>query len=716
MLRRFPILNVSILVAVLLLLGMQVSGAFSSSPTSSPVSTNNTLAPEEVHQSTARAIAARLKGHYRKIGEQEPISSLFLDQYLRDLDPNRIYFLASDINHIEQYRDVIYDHLQKGDLAAGFDIFNLYQERVQERLNYLLNQLEDGLPAFAFGEGETLLVDRSEADWVKTPAAMDELWDKRLAHAVFSMRLDGVEDDEIQKRLTRRYEGQKKRISQNAAEDVFQFYINALAQVYDPHTTYFTPHNSKNFNINMSRSLEGIGAVLQADDEYTKIQSLVPGGPAAKGGQLQVADRIVGVAQEGKEIVNVIGWRLDEVVELIRGPKGTKVRLEVIPAGSVSEHNTREVVIERNKVVLEEQAAKKDYITLPAANGQPERRFGIITLPAFYIDFDAYNKGDPNYTSTTRDVAKLLHELTTSEEGIDGLIMDLRNNGGGSLHEANQLVSLFIPSAPVVQVRDARNRIKIERGQNLGISFDGPMVVLVNRFSASASEIFAGAMQDYGRALVLGDDTFGKGTVQTLLPLNHGQLKLTQAKFYRVSGSSNQNKGVIPDIPFPFLVDKEDIGESALPNAMPWDRIKSAPYQRISDLSPLLPALNEQHQQRIKDNPEFVYVLKQMELLQEERNKTHVSVVEAVRKKEWQALNQRRLQIENERRRGLGKDEITDIKELNKIEEQDEAEAVAPEEKKEPKEDAYLVESAQVLADFIQAIKQANSNVATQAP
>src|SRR5690625_509106 len=307
--------------------------------------------------------------------------------------------------------------------------------------------------------------------------------------------------------------------------------MNALGQVYDPHTSYFTPHTSENFNINMSRSLEGIGAVLQADEEYTKIVSLVPGGPAAKGGQLQVADRIIGVGQEGEDIVNVIGWRLDEVVDLIRGPKGTKVRLEVIPAGSVSEHNTREIEIERNKVMLEEQAAKKHFITIPATDNTPERRIAIITLPVFYIDFDAYHKGDPNYTSTTRDVAKLLLDIANDEEGIDGLIMDLRNNGGGSLHEANQLVSLFIPSAPTVQVRDARGRGRVEKGQNIGIRYDGPMAVLVNRFSASASEIFAGAMQDYGRALVLGDTTFGKGTVQALLPLNHGQLKLTQAKF-----------------------------------------------------------------------------------------------------------------------------------------------------------------------------------------
>lgn len=703
MVSRFPILRIALISAVILLLGIQVSGAFSSSPAFKPVSNNPKLAPKQVHPQTAKAVVARLKSHYRKIDDESALSPLFLEQYIRNLDPNRIYFLSKDISNIDQYRDVVYEQVKSGNLDAGYDIFNLYQERVNERLDYLLTKLEEGLPPNTFTAKDDLLVDRSEADWIKSTESMNRLWDKRLAHAIVSMRLDDVEDDEIQKRLIRRYKGQKKRNSQSDAEDVFQFYMNALAEVYDPHTAYFTPHVSENFNINMSRSLEGIGAVLQGDDEYTKIQSLVPGGPAAKGGQLKVADRIVGVGQENKEIVNVIGWRLNEVVELIRGPKGTKVRLEVIPAGSASEHNTRIVVIERNKVVLEEQAAKKHFITVPATKNQPEKRFAIITLPAFYIDFDAYHKGDPNYTSTTRDVAMLLHELSIDKKGVDGLIMDLRNNGGGSLYEANQLVSLFIPNSPVVQVRDARNRIKIERGQNLGISYDGPMVVLVNRFSASASEIFAGAMQDYGRALVLGDDTFGKGTVQTLLPLNHGQLKLTQAKFYRVSGSSNQNKGIIPDIPFPFLVDKNDIGESALSNALPWDRIKSSSYTPLQDISELVPALNEKHQARIKDNPEFVYVLKKMDLLKEQRNQTHVSLVEEVRKKEWAELNQRRLEIENNKRIALGEKPLSDIKALNEKEEQDEAEMISSIEDKDPNEDAYLVESAYVLADFITA-------------
>lgn len=696
-----PISSLRYLIFAVLCLGlaMQVSGAFSKLPEIEAISKSNKLTPDDVHGATAKSIVTRLKGHYRSL-DDSTLSNRLLDRYLQDLDPNKIYFIVSDINKIDKYRNVIYEQIKKGDLSAGFDIFNLYQERVDERLDYLLGQLEEGLPSFDFKDNTELLIDREDADWEPDTASMNHLWDQRLAHAIISMRLDGLDDDEVHKRLQRRYKSQKKRMQQNGPEDVFQFYMNALGQVYDPHTSYFTPHTSENFNINMSRSLEGIGAVLQADEEYTKIVSLVPGGPAAKGGQLQVADRIIGVGQEDKDIVNVIGWRLDEVVELIRGPKGTKVRLEVIPAGSVSEHTTREIEIERNKVVLEEQAAKKHFITVPATDNTPERRIAIITLPAFYIDFDAYHKGDPDYTSTTRDVAKLLLDIANDEEGIDGLIMDLRNNGGGSLHEANQLVSLFIPSGPTVQVRDARGRVRVEKGQNIGIRYDGPMGVLVNRFSASASEIFAGAMQDYGRALVLGDSTFGKGTVQALLPLNHGQLKLTQAKFYRVSGASNQNKGIEPDISFPFLVDKNDIGESALSNALPWDQIQPTDYERIFDFSSYLPKLEKAHEERIAQDPEFNYVLAQLDLIKEQRSKTQASLVEKQRQAEWDAFNQKRLAIENTKRKALGKKPLKDIKELNKLEEQEETDFDSTD--KDPTEDAYLVESSLVLADLIQ--------------
>lgn len=698
MARRIFSLRFFIITLLCFGLAVQVSGAFSKAPEVDAINKNAKLVPDEVHGPTAKSIVARLKSHYISLNDTD-ISTLFLDRYIQDLDPSKIYFISSDIKQIERYRKVAYEQVKKGDLSAGFDIFNLYQERVEERLDYLLRQLENGLPQLDFGKNAQLLIDRKDAQWESSTESMNKLWDKRLAHAIVSMRLDGVEDEEVHKRLQRRYQSQKKRIQQNSSEDVFQFYMNALGQVYDPHTSYFTPHVSENFNINMSRSLEGIGAVLQADEEYTKIVSLVPGGPAAKSGQLQVADRIIGVGQENKEIVNVIGWRLDEVVELIRGPKGTKVRLEVIPAGSVSEHTTREIEIERNKVVLEEQAAKKYFITVPATDSAPERRIAIITLPAFYIDFDAYHNGDPNYTSTTRDVAKLLLEIANDEDGIDGLIMDLRNNGGGSLHEANQLVSLFIPSGPTVQVRDARGRVRVEKGQNVGIRYDGPMGVLVNRFSASASEIFAGAMQDYGRALVLGDSTFGKGTVQALLPLNHGQLKLTQAKFYRVSGASNQNRGIEPDIPFPFLVNKNDIGESSLSNAMPWDNIAATDYKQIFDFSRYLPELQKQHALRIANDPEFNYVIAQLELLEEQRSRTHVSLVEAQRQKEWEALNNKRLAIENRKRKALGQAPLKDIQELSKQDQQEEARLEPTD--IDPAEDAYLVESALVLADLI---------------
>ncbi|MCK5887527.1 MAG: carboxy terminal-processing peptidase, partial [Alcanivorax sp.] len=470
--------------------------------------------------------------------------------------------------------------LRDGVLEAGYSIFNRFQSRLEDRLTEILATLEGGFEDWDFDGDGKVLVDRSEADWAEDQDALDAIWRGQLRNAVLSMRLNGTSDEEISKRLTNRYESQLSRVRQNTPEDVFQTYMNALAQTFDPHTNYFTPHNSENFDISMSRSLEGIGAVLQYEDGYTKVVRLVPGGPAAKSGQLKPADRIVGVGQDGETPEPVIGLRLDEVVDQIRGPKGTKVNLEIIPAGSASEHDTRTITIERNKVVLEEQAAKKDVITIDR-DGET-LKLGVIEIPAFYLDFAAFHRGDPNYTSTTSDVAKLLVELR--KENIDGLVIDLRNNGGGSLLEVNKLVSLFINRGPTVQVRESSGRVSIEGDKFPGVLYAGPMAVMVNRFSASASEIFAGAMQDYGRALIVGDQTYGKGTVQTLLDLNHGKLKMTNAKFYRVSGSSNQNLGIVPDVDMPSLIDKDEVGESSLPNALPWDEIDSAKYQRVSEI------------------------------------------------------------------------------------------------------------------------------------
>ena len=470
--------------------------------------------------------------------------------------------------------------------------------------------------------------------------------------------------------------------------------MNSLTQIFDPHTNYFTPHRSENFNISMSRSLEGIGAVLQAEDEYTKVVRLVPGGPAAKAGQLKPADRIIGVAQGDEEMVNIIGWRLDEVVNLIRGPKGTTVRLEIQPASSAG-RGSREISIVRNKVVLEDQAAKSDVIEVPHREGR--LRIGVISLPAFYIDFDAYHRGDPNYTSTTRDVAGLL--ISLQKEGIDGLVLDLRDNGGGSLQEATQLVSLFINRGPTAQVRDAGGGVSVLPDQYPGTLYNGPMAVMVNRYSASASEIFAGAMQDYGRALIIGDQTFGKGTVQTLQDLDHGQLKITQAKFYRVSGGSNQHRGIIPDVTFPFLVDKTETGESALPNALPWDQIKSAHYSPMADMAQHLDLLRQRHDSRVAHDPEFDYVREQLALMEEQLARKSLTLNLEKRRAQLDALQARRLLIENALRQHRGEEPFKTVADMHASDEARNAALQSGEDTDEP--DPYLAESGQVLADLI---------------
>ena len=682
------------LAAAVALTGALTAG-FASNGTAPTEQAGSVLAPQPVHEDTVEAILDRLDNHYVNIKLDDQLASRLLDQYLKDLDGNRLYFLASDIAAFEAWRKQLDNQLADNDLSAGYAIFNLYQQRARERIEYVLGLLEDGIDELDLDDDESIQVDRSMADWAKNEDESDALWRKRLEDAVIAMRLDGTDDETIVERLQQRYNGQRKRLEQSTSEDVFQLYVNALAQVYDPHTTYFTPHSSENFNINMSRSLEGIGAVLQAEDEYTKVVRLVPGGPAAKTGQLKPADRIVGVAQGDDEMVNILGWRLDEVVNLIRGPKGTRVRLEVIPSGSANQHLTREISIERNRVVLEDQAAKSEVIEVKRQDRTV--RIGVIEIPAFYLDFEAYHRGDPDYTSTTRDVYRLLTELQT--KNIDGLVIDLRDNGGGSLHEATQLVSLFIDRGPTVQVRDARGRVQAEPDQYPGMLYFGPMSVLVNRYSASASEIFAGAMQDYGRALIVGDQTFGKGTVQTLVPLDHGQLKITQAKFYRVSGGSNQNKGIIPDITMPYLVDKNEIGESALPNALAWDQIAPVRYTRLADFTPYLQPLRQAHEKRLQENPEFDYIRAQIAMLEENQSRESLSLKQAQREKEQREWEQRRLAVENALRKSRGEQPVKDFDALQKLEEERMLALQSGEESDEP--DPHMDEAAAIMADLI---------------
>lgn len=693
-----------VLLAALLLGGaLQVGGSLRPAP-----QVQGALKPTDVQQEATEEIVDRLSLHYLRLKFDDALSQRIFGQYLKDLDPNRLFFTEEDIKTFQGYRNTLDNQLRDGVLEGGYTIFNRFQAHLESRLASILTKLEKGFDDWTFDDDTSVRLDRTEVDWANNQAQLDRIWDRQLKNAVLSMRLSGTDDKEIKKRLLNRYQSQLDRIKQNTSEDVFQLYMNAVAQSFDPHTTYFTPHNSENFDISMSRSLEGIGAVLQYEDGYTKVVRLVPGGPAAKAGQLKPADRITGVGQDDDEIVNVIGMRLDEVVDMIRGPKGSKVRLEIIPAGGTGEHDTHTLTIVRNKVVLEEQAAKKAVIEI--AHGGKSMTLGVIEIPAFYLDFNAFHRGDPDYTSTTRDVAQLLMELR--KENIDALVIDLRNNGGGSLLEVNKLVSLFINRGPTVQVREAGGRVSVEGDQYPGVLYAGPMAVLVNRYSASASEIFAGAMQDYGRALIVGDQTYGKGTVQTLLDLNHGKLKMTNAKFYRISGSSNQNLGIVPDVTMPSLIDKEEVGESTLPNAMPWDEIDSVEYTPVHDLVPLLPELRERHQARIQDNPEFVYVEALRGLLDQARKRQTVTLDESKRRAWQEQYDEKRLAIENAVRKYRGEEPIKAMKELRTLEEQ---RALDPESAEEPMtKDPYLKETGQILADLVSLMR--HQRIADQRP
>lgn len=630
--------------------------------------------------------------HYNKPPLNDERSIQIYDNYLKLLDPSRSYFTAADIAEFNQWRSRFDDLLKSGDLEPGFTIYRRHLTRMEERLNYALAELGKGVDKIDFTVDEQLQVDREKAPWAKDRAELDELWRKRVKDEVLRLKIAGKETKDIQELLTKRYKNQLARLKQTRGEDVFQAYINAFATTYDPHTTYLSPDNAENFDINMSLSLEGIGAVLQSDNEHVKVVRLVPAGPAEKSKQIAPADKIVGVAQGNDEMVDVIGWRLDEVVKLIRGPKGSTVRLEVIPASNPPSDQTSKVVtITREAVKLEEQAAKKKVLDLK--HDGRDYKLGVIELPAFYLDFKAFRAGDPNYKSTTRDVKRLLDELQA--EKVDGVVIDLRNNGGGSLQEATELTSLFIEQGPTVLVRNADGRVDVLADENKGVYYTGPLAVLVNRLSASASEIFAGAMQDYHRALILGGQTFGKGTVQTIQPLNHGELKLTLAKFYRVSGQSTQHQGVIPDITYPDVMDTKDIGESALPAALPWDSIRPAITPELDPIKPFLTELKARHDQRTAKDPDFVFTRDRLTLAKKLMAETTVSLNEQARRARQAEVEAKQLALENNRRLAKGEEP------LKELEKEDEDALPVADEKSTPEDDAYLAESGRILLDYL---------------
>ncbi|WP_156774658.1 carboxy terminal-processing peptidase [Alkalilimnicola ehrlichii MLHE-1] len=634
-----------------------------------PAVAHSELAPDSEQREKASVIADLLtRYHYRGQPLDAGLSERVFDAWLDQLDRERFYLLQEDIDAFDEHRIGLHEQLRHGDLSVPFALYERYRERVAERTEYAIGLLEAGLD---FDTDLRFEQDRRDADWAESREALDRLWRKRVTHDALTQKLAGRDEEQVIQTLTQRYERIRRTTEQESGEDVFQRYMDAWAHAFDPHSSYLSPRRSEDFDINMSLSLEGIGAMLQSEHDFVTIVELVPGGPAAQSEALSPGDRIIGVAEgEDGEMKDVVGWRLSDVVDLIRGPRGSVVCLLVLPEAGSGNATPREVVLERNEIKLEDQAASAEVIEVPG-EGSGKDRIGVITIPAFYMDFEAAEAGDPDYRSTTRDVRRLLNEL--KEGGIDGLVLDLRGNSGGSLREAASLSGLFMGGGPIVQVRRSSGELEVLRGGDRANSaplYDGPLGVMVDGFSASASEILAGAIQDYGRGVIMGKDTFGKGTVQTMINLDRfglgngedgaGRLKLTVAKFYRVTGDSTQKKGVQPDIILPSPIDASEFGERGIDNALPWNQISAVDYRRDDTLEELIPALRSRYQTRAEDDPQFQALLRDFEYQLQRRERTDVSLNETTRKQERDAEEQERLALHNARREAAGLEPLED--------------------------------------------------------
>ena len=564
--------------------------------------------------------------------------------------------MQSDIDEFDQWKYVLDDLSKRGDISPGFIMFNRLRDRAKDRLQSVLTLLEDSSYKFVLDGSNTITIDGDERGWFQSEADANSFWEKRITDSLIRLLLNDKDQEEARKLLIKRYQTQIKQFEQRDSQDVLQIYANALASLYDPHTAYFSPRRNENFQISMSLSLEGIGAELTTEDEYTKVIRVIPGGPADLHGSLKAEDKIVGVGQDEEDIVDVIGWRIDDVVALIRGAKGTSVRLEYIPANGDSS-NTKIIKILRDKVKLEDKSAQSQILEIEQSG--KTLSIGVIEIPAFYMDFEAYRARDPNFKSTTRDVYNLIKELKDSK--VDGIVLDLRSNGGGSLFEATSLTDLFIDRGPVVQIRDSNQRVQRNNRAYRAAAYDGPLLVMINRLSASASEIVAGALQDYGRALVVGSQSFGKGTVQDVTPLSKGQLKLTISKFYRVSGDSTQHRGILPDIEFPSTYDFEEVGESQQDNALPWDRIRRVPHNTKTDLQPLIGALTENHTKRRQSDPDFVSLVDKIELSDNWDSQKTLSLNLEKRRLRSESWEKQLFAIENKRRQAKGLNIFEDL-------------------------------------------------------
>ncbi|MBT8386523.1 MAG: carboxy terminal-processing peptidase, partial [Ignavibacteria bacterium] len=663
----------------------------SSSADEMNLDTLEVLAPQNHYLLENQLVSTVLsRYHYKDVQLDDSLSSIIYDKYIAALDFGKNYLLASDLEKFEEYRYKFDDELNEGNILPFYEIFNLYKDRMQERVDYIDTILA---AEFDYTLDEEFHANREDADWAETYNDLNELWRKRIKNDALSLKMNGKDWEEVIENLSKRYENYERLLNQYNGEDVFQLAMNSYSGAVDPHTNYFSPISSENFNIEMSLSLEGIGARLMYEDGYTKIVEIIPGGPAFKSKVLQADDRIVAVAQ-GKdgEFVDVVGWRITDVVQLIRGPKESVVRLQVLPAEGGLDATQIEISLVRDKIKLEDQAAKSEILEI-TNDGLPYK-VGVITIPKFYTDFEGQRNGDKDYKSTSRDVKKLLEELNT--ENVDAVIIDLRNNGGGSLTEAVEVAGLFIERGPVVQVRDMNDNVDLVKDPDPDIIFNGPIAVLVNRFSASASEIFAGAMQNYGRGIVVGEQTYGKGTVQNLIDLNRfasnrrdklGQVKITIAKYYRIDGGSTQNLGVIPDIRFPSYVNPEEFGESSEPNALKWDQIDAVEYKMFGDLSEIIPRLSKISDERTNNNPEFDYFKDDILEYKEAKHKNSLSLNEEVRLKEKEDKEEKEFRRENERRK------IKGLKLLEKGE--------TPPQDEEDESDIFLTETALIITDMI---------------
>jgi len=629
-----------------------------------------------------RLVAEMLaNNNYKKLELNDSLSQVIYTRYLKSLDEEHNYLTAADVKGFEPFKTKLDDDIKAGDLSDVFYMFNVYQKRYMERVKYSLAQLDKD---YDFTKNETFTYDREDLPFVSSPDEMNDLWSKRVKYDLLNLKLASTDMAKNKETLRKRYQNQLSNANKLTNQDVFQIFMDAFTGAIDPHTSYFNPFNASQFNMEMSRSLEGIGATLATENDYVTIKTIVPGGPAYKIHEVNVDDRITAVAQgvDG-EFTDIVGWRIDDAISLIRGHKGTVVKLKLLPKGAKVSDKPKIVEITREKIILEDRSAKKEIKTYNT-NGKITK-IGIINIPDFYMNFADYKAGNPNYKSVTRDVKLILDTLKNMH--VDGIVIDLRDNGGGSLPEAISLTGLFIKSGPVVQVRDARNRVDVEEDEDPAVAYTGPLAVMVDRFSASASEIFSGAIQDYGRGIIIGTQTYGKGTVQSEIDLDDeleptvkekimallrkddkgtkipegsgnqsvfGQLNLTIAKFYRVNGTSTQHKGVLPDIKFPSLIPLDKYGEDTEPSALPYDVIAKSNYTKAGDLSTAIPKLNKMFADRMANNPGYQYLINAMNEYKKRDAEKSISLNEDQLKKQREIDETKALEGENLERTALG--------------------------------------------------------------